>query len=85
MLFFYSICIEIEVGFLQGKMYVCDWFDGIQFVCAMFYGVSAADASISSMARKVCGVINQNNAIGNTLQQQHARKDGRMSLTIFTR
>ena len=80
-----SICIEIEIGFYRGKMYLCDWFDGIQFVCTTFYGVSAADASISCMARKVCRVTNQNTAIGNILQQQHARKDGRMILTISTR
>ena len=59
----------------------------MQFVCVSRSMVllSGADASISSMARKVCRVTNQNNATGNTRQQQHARKDGRMILTIFTR
>jgi len=47
--------------------------------------VSAPDASILSMARKVRRATNQNAATGNTLQQQHARKDGRKILTIFIR
>ena len=85
------LCIKIyyRSRFLPRKNDVCTFAIGLMefnsCVRATFYGVLGADASISPMARKVCRVTNQNTAIGNTLQQQHARKDGRLIPTIFTR